>query len=187
MRWPKYRAIPAPPWEGLLPNYFSSAVRGEFPVWTSAVCIPKEVFRILGGFPTGSWWGEDADLWGRIALRYSIAFSWENGAIYHWDASGRACCRPSLDEEPFVKTGRKAITENSVPPAILPDLTEYLNKKEIYRAVCHLVVNNKSSARDILQNTKTRVFLVQKIALYCMSYLPVFPAKKILNTIFFKE
>jgi glycosyltransferase involved in cell wall biosynthesis len=187
MRWPKYRAIPAPPWEGLLPNYFSSAVHGEFPVWTSAVCIPKKIFRELGGFPTGSWWGEDADLWGRIALRYPIAFTWETGAIYHWDVSGRACCRPSLDEEPFVRTGRKAIAENRVPSDILPDLTEYLNKKEIYRAACHLFVNNTCSARDILRNTKTRVFVVQKIALYCISYFPSFLAKKILSAFFFKE
>lgn len=187
LRWPKYRAIPPPPWEGVLPNYFSSAAHGEYPVWTSAVCIPRKIFRELGGFPTGSWWGEDAALWGKIALRYPIAFSWEVGAIYHWDATGRACCRPSLDEEPFVKTGKEAIAKNNVPPKILSDLVEYLNKKEIYRAACHLFVNNKGIARDILYNTKTRLFLFRKIALYCMSYLPIILVKKLLNRIFFKE
>ena len=187
VRWPKYREIPPPPWEGVLPNYFSSAAHGEYPVWTSAVCIPKNVFRDLGGFPTGAWWGEDADLWGKIALRYPIAFSWETGAIYHWDAPGRACCRPSLDVEPFVKTGRKAIAENSVPREVLPDLTEYMNKKEIYRAACNLFVNNKSVARDILRNTKTRLFLFRKISLYCVSFLPEIFIKKMLTRIFFKE
>ena len=34
LRWPKYRKIPPLPWEGLLPNYFSSAVHGEYPLWT---------------------------------------------------------------------------------------------------------------------------------------------------------
>lgn len=187
LRWPKYRKIPPPPWEGLLPNYFSSAAHGEYPVWTSTVCIPRNIFRDLGGFPTGSWWGEDADLWGKIALHYPIAFSWVTGAIYHWDALDRACCRPSLDEEPFVKSGRKAIAENSVPREVLPDLIEYMNKKEIYRAACHLFVNNKSVARDILQNTKTRLFLVQKVSLYCVSYLPFIFIKKMLTRIFFKE
>jgi glycosyltransferase involved in cell wall biosynthesis len=159
LRWPKYFAIPPPPWEGLLPNYFSSAVRGEYPVWTSAVCIPKKIFSRMGGFAVDAWWGEDADLWGKIALKYPIAFSWEIGAIYHWDATDRACSIPSLNEEPFVKTGRAAIAEEIVPDAILPDLIEYINKKEIYRAACHLFMNNSFVARNILSNSKTRLFL----------------------------
>jgi glycosyltransferase involved in cell wall biosynthesis len=181
LRIPKYRAIPPPPWEGIIPNYFSSAVLGEFPVWTSSVCIPKKVFIEVGGFPLGAWWGEDADLWGKIALKYSIAFSWVTGAIYHWDALNRVCSRPSLEEEPFVKTGRQAVAEHRVPDAIVFDVIEYINKKEIYRAACHVFVNNRRVARNILVKTKTRYFLMHKIFLYVLSFMPTCILKKVLN------
>jgi len=172
LRWPKYRAIPPPPWEGLLPNYFSSAVRGEYPVWTSAVCIPKNIFTGMGGFPVDAWWGEDADLWGKIALKYPIAFSWDIGAIYHWDALDRTCSRPSLNEEPFVKTGKRAIAEEMVPDAILPDFIEYINKKEIYRAACNIMAGNRELSRRILKDTDTYLFHPQEILLEIFSFLP---------------
>jgi glycosyltransferase involved in cell wall biosynthesis len=172
LRWPKYRAIPPPPWEGLLPNYFFSAVRGEYPVWTSAVCIPKAIFTDAGGFPVDAQWGEDADLWGKIALKYPIAFSWEIGAIYHWDAQDRACNRLSLDEEPFVRTGRQAIAEDRVPDEILPDFIEYINKKEIYRAACNIMEGKPGLSRRILTHINTRLFYLHKIVLTFISFLP---------------
>ena len=172
LRWPKYHAIPPSPWEGLIPNYFASSVRGEYPVWTSAVCIPKKIFIAMGGFPEGAWWGEDAELWGKIALNYPIAFSWEIGAIYHWDALDRTCSRPSLDEEPFVKTGKRAIADRIVPDALLPDFIEYLNKKEIYRAACNIMVGNREISRKILKDTRTSLFYPQKMILELGSFLP---------------
>ena len=172
LRWPKYRAIPPSPWEGLLPNYFSSAVQGEYPVWTSAVCIPKKIFITMGGFPNDAWWGEDADLWCKIALNYPIAFSWEIGAIYHWDASDRVCCRLSLEEEPFVKKGKKAIAENMIPQAILPDFIEYVNKKEVYRAACNIIEGNPEHSQRILTDIDTRLFYLHKVLLKLVSFLP---------------
>jgi glycosyltransferase involved in cell wall biosynthesis len=172
LRWPKYRVIPPPPWEGLLPNYFSSVLHGEYPVWTSAVCIPKKILTDLGGFPTDAWWGEDADLWGKIAIEYPIAFSWEIGAIYHWDAQDRACNRLSLDEEPFVRTGRQAIAEDRVPDEILPDFIEYINKKEIYRAACNIMEGKPGLSRRILTHINTRWFYLHKIVLTFISFLP---------------
>lgn len=182
LRWPKYHSIPPPPWEGLIPNYFASSVRGEYPVWTSAVCIPKKNFIAMGGFPVGAWWGEDAELWGKIALNYPIAFSWEIGAIYHWDALNRACCRLSLEEEPFVKTGKQAIAENKIPIEILPDFIEYVNRKEIYRAACNIIEGNPDLSRQILAGTKTRRFYPQKIVLKLFSYLPQIIAKPLVRS-----
>jgi hypothetical protein len=39
----------------------------------------------MRGFPEGYWFGEDMDLFGKIALKYPVAFSYEFSAIYHWD------------------------------------------------------------------------------------------------------
>ncbi|MDD1700990.1 MAG: glycosyltransferase family 2 protein [Methanoregula sp.] len=172
LRWPKYRAIPSPPWEGVIPNYFLSAARGEYPVWTSAVCIPKKIFIEMCGFPIGIWWGEDADLWGKIALRYPIAFSWEPGAIYHWDTQNRACCKPSLEQEPFVKTARKIMDKDVISGDFFPYLDEYVNKKEIYRAACLIFCGFPEKAKSVLKNCKTKDFIVRKTLLRVLSNLP---------------
>ncbi len=106
-RQPDYQCMPGRPWEGLIPNYFKSAAIGECIVCASVVCIPKNIFLKMGGFPTGCGWGEDGYLFGKIGLNYPVAFSWEIGGIYHFDATDRACNKGlSLDrEEPFITFG----------------------------------------------------------------------------------
>lgn len=47
---PKFNTIPAPPWEGIIPNYFKYALEDP-PIFTSVTVIPKEVFRLVGDFP----------------------------------------------------------------------------------------------------------------------------------------
>ena len=172
LRWAKYRAIPPSPWEGLIPNYFRSAALGEFPVWTSAVCIPKSIFLEMGGFVEDAWWGEDADLWGKIALTYPIAFSWEWGAIYHWDSEDRACNKPSLEQEPFIKTAKRALENKTIPDYMEIYLIEYIARKELYRAACNLYVGDIKRAREILKNTRTNRFFFQKILLFIVATLP---------------
>jgi len=181
LRWAKYRAIPPSPWEGLIPNYFRSAALGEFPVWTSAVCIPKNVFMEMGGFVEDAWWGEDADLWGKIALKYPIAFSWEWGAIYHWDSEGRACGKPSLEVEPFVKTANNAIKKGLVPQNQLSDLSEYITRKEIYRAACNFSIGDNKKAYSILQKIDTNFFSIRKILLIILSKFPVIFSKIVIR------
>ena len=184
LRWPKYRAIPPAPWEGLLPSYFSSAAKGEFPVWTSAVCIPKKIYTDMGGFPLNAWWGEDADLWGKIALEYPIAFSWEIGAIYHWDASDRVCGKPVVDVEPFVITGREKLKTSQMDEFVRKDLEEYIARKELYRAASHLFIGNIHQARDILMNTHTKYYKMRKILLFSLSFMPQFIIRSVLGRFF---
>ena len=44
------------------------------PLWTGAVCIPRQVFDEMKGFPQGIRLGEDFLLWIQIALKYKVAF-----------------------------------------------------------------------------------------------------------------
>jgi hypothetical protein len=82
---------------GLLHNYFHSAL-GPPPICASAVMIPKSTFAVVGRFAEGVRRGEDLDLWERIALRYQIAWSPTEGAIYHLSSENRVCLS-SRDEE----------------------------------------------------------------------------------------
>jgi len=152
-----YYAIPEKPWEGILPSYFKSAAFGFPPVCSSVVCIPKHVLMDLGGFKDGVWWGEDTDLWGRIALRYPIAFSWNGMGIYHTDASNRACNRAEpIQENIFVLTARDAIEADEVPLRMRGDLLEYVAKKQIETAYLNIACGNKKFARYNLKNCTTK-------------------------------
>lgn len=174
VRSAEYRELPEPPWEGLMPNYFKSAALGEYPVITSGMAVPKSIFEEVGGFPIGYWWGEDADLFGKIALKYPVAFGWELGVIYHCDASNRACDKRSpLDhEEPFVKTAREAIEAGMVPPDLLEPLIEYISLKEINRAFLNISAGRSDDAEVILKQCKTRYHHKLKIKALIMAKIP---------------
>ena len=113
---PQLKGLPAPPWEGIIPQYFKSAYLGDPPIWTSTVTVPKRVIERVGYFKVGR--GEDLDMWGRIAMNYPIAFSWHIGGIYYQNASNRSIYGDYLVKEgefPFVSSAQKAIKQKGIP------------------------------------------------------------------------
>jgi glycosyltransferase involved in cell wall biosynthesis len=174
-RWADYKYIPNPPWEGLLPNYFKSGALGDSAVWTSGVVIPKNIFDEVGGFPEGYWWGEDVDLFGKIALKYPVAFSWELGGIYHWDALNRACDRitkEGYEDEPFVKTARSALMAQEVSPEFIESINEYITIRKIFRAVHYFRAGYPDIARIILKQCNTRWHYYLKIKWLFLANIP---------------
>lgn len=55
------------------------------PLWTGAVCIPRNVFDEMKGFPKGVKLGEDFILWIHIALRYKVVLLNKPLAYYNQD------------------------------------------------------------------------------------------------------
>jgi len=77
------QGLPSKDYVGLIPNYFKSIVLGENLVWTSAVCIPKEVFiKNDIWFPVGEKFGEDQYVWARVAMISDIAYCTKACAVY---------------------------------------------------------------------------------------------------------
>jgi len=173
-RWANYQAIPKPPWEGLLPDFFRSGAMGNDPVQTSVVVISRQVFYEMEGFPEGYWYGEDTDLFGKIALKYRIAFSWEFGAIYHVDALNRLGEKklPLDHEEPFVKTARLALMQGKVLPELKESLQEFIAKKEIYRCYWVLHEGKLTDAQIILKQCTTKLRKQEKMKLLILAGLP---------------
>ncbi|AKB30474.1 putative glycosyl transferase [Methanosarcina siciliae T4/M] len=169
----RYNAVPPAPWEGLLQSYFLTVATGEHPVCSSAVCIPKKIFSKVGIFQIGAWWGEDDDLWGRIALKYPIAFSREIGAIYHKEATNRACnLRSQIEEHPFVKTAKNAINKGEVRKEIQDDLTECISKYQILSAIRNIKSGNRQLAKKELKKCGTKLFAFEKTFWYCITFIP---------------
>jgi glycosyltransferase involved in cell wall biosynthesis len=172
--WADYKCIPKPPWEGLLPDYFKSGALGESPVWTSVAVIPNKIFHEIGGFHEGYWFGEDADLFGRIALKYPVAFGWDFGAIYHKDAINRACDRrlPLENEEPFVITARAALMVGEVPQKFRESLNEYICRKEIIRAYRNVRAGHSDIAQSILKHCNTKWHYNEKTKWLLLAKIP---------------
>jgi glycosyltransferase involved in cell wall biosynthesis len=170
-----YQCIPNPPWEGLIPDYFKSGARGSSPVNSSVAVIPRKIFQEVGGFPEGYWWGPDADLFGKIALRYPVAFSWEVGAIYHVDASNRASDRhiPPDYQEPFVTTAFTALAKGEVPQELTESLIEYIYGKEYVRAMRYIADGDPAAAKTILKQFKTKWNYKDEIKWSLRIYLPI--------------
>ena len=165
--------IPRKPWEGLLPSYFKAAAFGDPPISASTVAIPKSVLTEMAGFATEAWWGEDTDLWGRIALKYPIAFSWDGMGIYHSEASNRACNRTEpIREHIFVTSARDALQAGEVPPELIQDVQEYVASKQIQTACRNLAAGRPDLAKNNLKDCKTRYLRRSKYWTLFWSYIP---------------
>lgn len=172
VRTAKYKEIEAAPWEGLIKSYFLSAAKGEHPVCSSAVCIPRKVLMKEKGFKVGISWGEDDDMWGRIALNHPVAFSWQTGAIYHKGATNRLCNLNKMVEHPFIETAEKAIINGTVKSEMTKDLKECIARYKIVSAVNNLFRGYPTASRDILKSCHTRRLYKQKIFWYILSIIP---------------
>ena len=166
-------AVPPAPWSGLLPNYFQSATLGEPPVSASSVAIPREVLEEMGGFIEGFWWGEDVDLWGRIAFCYPIAFTHRVGAVYHTEIACRACTRAQpVPENPFVASARQAAEHGLIPPEMLDDVLEYVAAKQLQTAARNIQAGRPDLARANLAWCPTRRFRQRKFSYSLMAFIP---------------
>ncbi len=165
--------IPASDFEGLLPNYFESAASGDNPVWTSSVGILKALFFETGGFQESVSISEDIDLWAKIALKYPIAYSSDITAVYHVEASDRACVTfHSIDELAFVKNAKKAIADGIVPHRMVSPLKRYIARKEVDTAVINIFAGDYQQARKVLARTGTRYFLLERCTWTIIARMP---------------
>ncbi len=146
---PDFPVLPPGEDEGLIRHYFRHGL--YFPVWTSAVAIPRKVMQEIGGFQVDEIKGADVDAWLKIALRFPIAFSRRPQATYFQDAVNRTDgCR--WHREPAVsRTARQALAAGLVPPEEVQDLRTYAAHFQILAARDCLVLGKRDLARQLLE------------------------------------
>lgn len=78
--------------EGIIENPF--VMWGDsFFVWTSGILVRKEAYFTAGGFDPRLRWGEDVNLWIKIAMRYPVGYIPQALAIYHQEHPNRESAR----------------------------------------------------------------------------------------------
>lgn len=173
---PKFYGIPPHPWEGILPNYFKSCTYGETPVCSSTVSIPKNIFHIFGGFQEEYWWGEDTDLWGRIAFEYPVVFSWDGGVILYRNVENRACNKKkAVIHHPFVISATNYMKSGVQFKTDIQYVKEFVEREKISQAMFNIRTGNKKEAQKILTECNMKEFGFQKkiCLLLCLFPLPI--------------
>lgn len=156
--FPTLRNIPESPWSGYLPSYFLTAALGDPPVCASAVSIPRKVFDEVGQFVQGKRMGEDLDMWGRIALIKSVVYTRDSTAIYHQEASNRACKSfYSNDDVPFVETCA-SLNNETVKEDSFKDVILYLNRLKLENARENVLNGNYARARVLITHSTIASF-----------------------------
>lgn len=70
----RLRGLPSGFTRGILELYFVIAMQSDPPVCSSAMAVKRGAIKAIGGFPVGIKSGEDLLTWGRLALRFPLAY-----------------------------------------------------------------------------------------------------------------
>jgi glycosyltransferase involved in cell wall biosynthesis len=137
----------------LICNYHSLATKGN-PVWSSNTAIPQRVLAEIGGFEEGKPYGsEDRELWARITLKYTVAYDVRILSIYHSEAVGRLLDGRSAEPvvlHPVVRTLRRALQENRVPPGKMAAVKLYSDTIQMQCFYTELYVRRRANLNTLL-------------------------------------
>jgi glycosyltransferase involved in cell wall biosynthesis len=171
----------------LITNYFEMILNGVIKMSPSCISLPKKIFQEEKGFDENSAWGEDQDLWGRIALKHPIAYSPKILSI--GDRSGNWRKRQNerirkTRQHPFIASGKIAL-RSKLPSNIKKDVKEIVALYQLKSANFNFQIGNFEIAKKILNDCDTKRFKVQKI--YLLSWIKLsnlISSKKILDIYF---
>ncbi|WP_273277817.1 glycosyltransferase family 2 protein [Methanothrix soehngenii] len=171
---PQNAAVPRSSESIIIPNYFEIISRGDPPVCSSSICVPKDVFLKIGGFLEGKDMGEDIDMWFRIALEYQFAFIHKIGAIYYRNASNRACRTSKIltNDFPIIKTAKLAIAGGQVSKKNSEFIKKFVTKIEINTAAANILAGRSKIARQIIMNSEYKYYKFSKCKLIILSIIP---------------
>ncbi len=159
---------------GILEDYFRTGLKSS-PVTASSSMIPRRVFEDVGGFLVGVARGEDLQMWIRIALRYRVAWSPVEGAIYHLDADNRACATPEETTTDLAIGPSLEELLRSGPEPIVPrtSVQEYLVGLRLAEALDSHLAGQHARAVGLVEKTKgTRVFRRRRWLAMCALRVP---------------
>ncbi len=125
-----------------------------------SVVIKKSSFREVGVFPAGVSYGEDQDLFSRLALKYTLAYSGKVGTHYSLDSDNRACLSGKLTELwPFLKEHNNLLKNIKLTDEKRFYINEFITKRMITRAKSLKQYGETTKAIQLLMKNKDTVLL----------------------------
>ncbi len=100
-----------------------------------SVVIKKSALKEIGTFPEGIVYGEDQDLFSRLALKYELAYSGKIGTCYNLDGDNRACNNVKLPKLwPFLRENNNLLQNIKLNEEKRFYIDEFITKRMINRA-----------------------------------------------------
>jgi len=117
--------------------------------------VRKRILVEVGGFPEGIQRGEDLHTWARIALRYRVAWSPVEGAVYHLSADNRACASFPVSADIVLAAPIQAFLESGEEPVSARcEIEEYLVLCRLRLALHCSLLGQRTSALRLLEKTR---------------------------------
>ena len=99
-------------------------------VWSSAVAVRRPVFDKVGTFRVGCRIAEDLDVWFRVGLFFSVAYSPVPSALYHYDTPDNATSRYFVEEEnPIWKSFNEYRTDERLSHDVKTAAEQYVSEQ----------------------------------------------------------
>ena len=157
----------------LLASYFRSSTLGASMVCSSAVLIPARIFREIGYFNIDACSGVDLDMWARIALRFPIAWSPIEAAVYHQSAENRHAGMEVEQDMPFAHLLEQSIQSGRYRASEALWMAEFLTRLRLVQAGVNMDYGAFGTARVLLLKTRaTKCFRARWLSLAVRAYCP---------------
>lgn len=156
----------------ILNDFFEIASGGDLPFTMSSIAFKKSIFSAIGMFPEGEPIGEDQDVFCRAALHSAIAYSCNIHALYHRDATNRACLgNVPKSECPFsqrVTAQAKLLVHNNAQRI---NMLKYSAAHLCHLAKINIQIGRYHQARKLLADPRCKLKPKHRISLYAWSWL----------------
>jgi glycosyltransferase involved in cell wall biosynthesis len=140
--------------DGVVQDYFQVLLdNGGFGMSSSSTMVRRDALRASGGFRPGVRYGQDRDLWGRLALSGSVAYVPEVLAIYHSetpDSLTKETRRADPIYPPFARSYEELRKAGAIPPGLRDTSRRFVNSLVLAYAVELLNRGNKARASAVL-------------------------------------
>ncbi|MFW8602213.1 glycosyltransferase family 2 protein [Desulfobacterota bacterium M19] len=159
---------------GEIDNFFELAV-DELPVHISSVVIRRAILDRVGMFPVGVKYGEDQDLFCRLALYYPLIYNFKVCATYFLDSENRTCKKIIVPEVwPFLREYKTCLTEVNLKTS--EAIKKFVARRFLTRAKALKNVGRSVEAMQaiaVAELTGTLYELCLKTRKYCNRPMPI--------------
>ena len=146
----------------LLSDFFISAASGDLPFCSSSICLHKDLFEHLGGFPEGENMGEDQSLFCQVALKHNIAYSAEVCASYFLGISGSLMqTEQAIKEMPFSKRLQALLDNQEVPHSLEASIKKYISGHLLDLVRRNFSSGNINAANALLTDHRAKAKLLR--------------------------
>lgn len=179
-RYPSPNNVPVDGSCGLVPDFFTAARRSKI-AHTSSVMVRKRAFESVDGFREDVWFGEDVDLWCKLAGSYDWVFLDLPVSVYHHSASTSSTLRTPESRWPTRMLMDEGEMRRRVRAALWRSYRLYRRDFLTARARSALLKSAPQQARELLKHVGPAPMSLGWAATWVLAHAPLSVGKSLLE------